>query len=96
MNNLAHSPLVIEIDEEIAVLIAEINAVPGASHSRFTEDLKDVVIDSVLGPFGLSRAMFADKDGGSITTVHNFEEALAEGKEHLVAPREHAPDASVG
>ncbi len=88
MNNLAHSPLVIEIDEEIAVLIAEINAVPGASHSRFTEDLKDVVIDSVLGPFGLSRAMFADKDGGSITTVHNFEEALAEGKEHLVAPRD--------
>lgn len=88
MNNLAHSNLIIEIDEEIAVLIEEINAIPGASQSNFAENLKDVVIDSVLGPFGLSRAMLADKDGGSITTAHNFEEALAEGKEQLVASRD--------
>ncbi|WP_303747849.1 hypothetical protein [Stenotrophomonas pigmentata] len=88
MNTSAPSQLVIEIDEEVAVLIAEINASPGVSRSDFADNLKDVVIDSVLGPFGLSRSMFSDKDGGSITTAHNFEEALADGKEHLIALRD--------
>ncbi|MQA19492.1 hypothetical protein [Rugamonas rivuli] len=31
------------------------------------------VFSQVLGAFGLSRAMFADKAGGNVTTLHNFE-----------------------
>lgn len=37
------------------------------------EDCQQHVISQVIGAFGLSRAMFADKDGGNVTTVHNFE-----------------------
>ncbi len=39
-------------------------------------ECKDIVIDSILGPFGLSRAMFDDKDGGAVTTQHNAEKDI--------------------
>ena len=80
--------LIVEIDDQIAVLIQEINAAPGESKSDFAENLKGVVVDSILGPFGLSATMFADRRGGSITTVHNFEEALKPGNEDVIAPRD--------
>lgn len=80
--------LIVEIDEQIAVLIEEINAAPGESKVDFAENLKNVVVDSILGPFGLSAAMFADKRGGNITTVHNFEEALKPGNEDIIASRD--------
>lgn len=36
-------------------------------------DCQQQVIGQIIGPFGLSTAMFADKNGGNVTTLHNFE-----------------------
>lgn len=33
---------------------------------------KDEVLKQIIGPFGLTPAMFDDKDGGNVTTLHNF------------------------
>lgn len=35
-------------------------------------DCQQQVIGQIIGPFGLSTAMFADKNGGNVTTLHNF------------------------
>lgn len=35
-------------------------------------DCQRQVIDQIIGPFGLSTAMFADKNGGNVTTLHHF------------------------
>lgn len=40
------------------------------------DSCKDEVIKQIIGPFGLSQAMFDDKDGGNITTRHNFEQGI--------------------
>jgi hypothetical protein len=37
------------------------------------EECQQLVFSQIIGPFGLSPAMFADKTGGNVTTVHNFE-----------------------
>lgn len=40
------------------------------------EQSRNVIIDSILGPFGLSRLMFHDKNGGNVTTQHNVEQGI--------------------
>lgn len=35
-------------------------------------DCRQQVIAQIIGPFGLSTAMFEDKNGGNVTTLHNF------------------------
>lgn len=44
------------------------------------QDLMDTcqreVLQQIIGPFGLSPAMFDDKRGGSVTTQHNFEKGV--------------------
>ena len=35
-------------------------------------DCQQQVIAQIVGPFGLSAAMFEDKNGGNVTTLHNF------------------------
>lgn len=37
------------------------------------DECQNSVIANIIGPFGLSLAMFQDKDGGNVTTLHNFE-----------------------
>lgn len=76
MKDLHQNDLVIEIDEQIARLIEEINAEPTASAIDFSASLSAVVIDAVMGPFGLSASMFADREGGDITTHHNFQQGI--------------------
>lgn len=39
------------------------------------EECKQAVINSTLGAFGLNMGMFTDRDGGNVTTLHNFERA---------------------
>ncbi|MEH6500659.1 MAG: hypothetical protein V7751_14835 [Pseudoalteromonas distincta] len=69
--------LVIEIDDQVEFLIKEINSAPNQNQQReFVESFQHMLIDQVLGPFGLSRTMFDDRDGGAITTVHNFEKGV--------------------
>lgn len=35
-------------------------------------DCQYQVVSQIIGPFGLSMAMFDDKNGGNVTTLHNF------------------------
>lgn len=35
-------------------------------------DCQKQVISQIIGPFGLSLAMFEDRNGGNVTTLHNF------------------------
>jgi hypothetical protein len=37
---------------------------------------KDEVLKQIIGPFGLTTVMFNDKDGGNVTTLHNFEKGV--------------------
>ena len=30
------------------------------------------VVQQLIGPFGLNQAMFEDRNGGNVTTMHNF------------------------
>lgn len=39
---------------------------------KLLDDCKDKIIEQVIGPFGLSTAMFEDRNGGNVTTTHNF------------------------
>lgn len=41
------------------------------------ESCRDQVLQQVIGPFGLNPAMFDDKQGGNVTTTHNFEQGVA-------------------
>lgn len=69
--------LVIEIDDQVELLIQQINSTPNQQQQReFVESFQHMLIDQVLGPFGLSRTMFDDRDGGAITTVQNFEKGV--------------------
>ena len=50
---------------------------------KFFDDCQNQVISQIIGPFGLSPAMFEDKEGGNVTTAFNFEQgcvATAEDK----------------
>ncbi|MEK6789816.1 MAG: hypothetical protein AABY68_12785 [Pseudomonadota bacterium] len=38
-------------------------------------ECQEQIIGNIIGPFGLSTAMFEDKSGGNVTTLHNFERA---------------------
>jgi len=40
------------------------------------DSCKDEVIKQIIGPFGLTQAMFNDKEGGNVTTRHNFEQGI--------------------
>lgn len=77
MEFVQNNKVLIEIDDEIASLIQEMNEAPaGRQQTDFVKATRDVIIDSIIGPFGLSRHMFTDKDGGSVTTVHNFKQGI--------------------
>lgn len=45
---------------------------------KLYNDCQQQVIAQIIGPFGLSTAMFEDRNGGNVTTVHNFENAGAD------------------
>lgn len=67
----------VEIDDNVAKLIEEINSSPNnLKQVNFIDDFQKMMIDQLMGPFGLTRAMFEDKDGGAITTIHNFEKGV--------------------
>lgn len=39
---------------------------------KLLDDCKDKIIEQIIVPFGLSPAMFEDRNGGNVTTTHNF------------------------
>lgn len=69
--------IIIEIDGDVARLIEEINTHPSAAQQEnFIDSFQVMLVNQLMGPFGLTRAMFDDRDGGSITTLHNFEKGV--------------------
>lgn len=71
-------------DHEINVTKQEVEALLQEIHSQFDEEkldnlihsCKETVIDSIIKPFGLAQILFTDRDGGNVTTVHNFKKGV--------------------
>ena len=40
------------------------------------QSCQEQMLTQVVGPFGLTPGMFDDKDGGNVTTAHNFEKGI--------------------
>lgn len=49
-------------------------------------DCQQQVLAQIIGPFGLSMAMFEDRNGGNVTTLHNFSREDAD----FIADKDHA------
>lgn len=45
---------------------------------KLFNDCQQQVLSQIIGPFGLSTAMFEDRNGGNVTTLHNFEREEAD------------------
>lgn len=39
---------------------------------KLFKDCQTKILNQIIGPFGLSTAMFEDRNGGNVTTIHNF------------------------
>lgn len=39
---------------------------------KLFKDCQNQILNQIIGPFGLSSAMFEDRNGGNVTTTHNF------------------------
>lgn len=48
---------------------------------QFFKDCQNQVLSQIIGPFGLSTAMFEDKAGGNVTTEFNFEKGVVATEE---------------
>lgn len=59
---------------------------------KLFSDCQQQVISQIIGPFGLSVAMFEDRNGGNVTTVHNFEREpdTGDGSNSYVADKDQA------
>lgn len=65
------------IDDETERLIREIDAAPPSpDREKVIDDLQDVLMNTLMGPFGLSAALLRDVEGGNVTTLNNFEKAV--------------------
>jgi len=45
------------------------------------QSCQEQMLTQVVGPFGLTPGMFDDKDGGNVTTAHNFEKGITATEE---------------
>lgn len=43
---------------------------------QLLDNCQNEVVRQIIGPFGLTPAMFKDVDGGAVTTTHNFEQGV--------------------
>ncbi len=43
---------------------------------KLLEECKDTALKSIIGPFGLAKILFEDKDGGNVDTVHNARKGI--------------------
>lgn len=70
------------IDDETERLIKAIDiAPPSPDHEKVLDDLQASLLDSLMGPFGLSRDLLRDVDGGNVTTLNNFERGVTANAE---------------
>ncbi len=54
-----------------------------ARMQQLIENCQQEVLAHIIGPFGLTPAMFNDKDGGNVSTVHNAEKGIFSDEKHL-------------
>lgn len=60
-------------NDEIDKILKELSdRIDENSFEELINACKDSVIESIIGPFGLSKFMIKDKNGGNVTTLHNF------------------------
>lgn len=66
------------IESELSELLTKLDEEPpkGIEVSSLGDKVIETVIDGILGPFGLSRAVFMDKDGGAVTTSFNAKKGI--------------------
>jgi hypothetical protein len=58
--------------ENIDELICELNGkFDQEKFDALIASCRDAVLNTIVGPFGLSNVLFEDKDGGNVTTLHN-------------------------
>lgn len=81
LEKLTESDLVrIQINEELEEALKELDALHNQFSAKDSENLLDLckttVIESITGQFGLASMFIAAKDGGSVTTTHNFEKGI--------------------
>lgn len=48
---------------------------------QLMESCQQEILRQIIGPFGLTPAMFQDQNGGSVTTLHNFENGVTATEE---------------
>jgi hypothetical protein len=71
------STIHVEIDAQIASLIEEVNgSSTQAQQKEFIDTFQEMLVEQLMGPFGLERAMFDDRNGGPVTTLHNFKDGV--------------------
>lgn len=79
----ANELIKIEIDGELETAIKELELLktqmPEKQTATLLEMCKDNVIETVFGQFGLSALFLSSKDGGNVTTLHNFEKGKVDG-----------------
>ena len=69
-----------EIDSLLINIADKLNE---SKYDELINECKNIVISSIVGPFGLGKVFNTDKDGGNVTTTHNFEQQaklIREGK----------------
>lgn len=49
---------------------------------QLMESCQQEVLRQIIGPFGLTPAMFDDKDGGNVATVHNADQSVFPDEQH--------------
>lgn len=64
----------------------EMNKLKKKRIEKLFQDCQDTIIAQTLSAFGLTQGMFQDRDGGSVTTLHNFEQK----DKKFVHERDHA------
>jgi hypothetical protein len=66
------------IDDETDRLIRIIeSSPPSPDNEKVLDDLQASLLNTLIGPFGLSADLLADIDGGNVTTLHNFERGIS-------------------
>lgn len=67
-----------KVEEQISSLLNDLDVEEpkGVEVSSLGDKIMETVIDGILGPFGLSRAVFQDKTGGDVTTEYNAQKGI--------------------
>ena len=64
-------------NEDVEVLLGEIRGkFDQQKFDTLISSCNDTVLNSIIGPFGLSNALFNDKEGGNVTTVNNAKNGI--------------------